>query len=145
MKRENGFQWFVFAVATVSLLSSAASADVVLREKYPTEGENTELFIQADDGTPVSGAAVSVTYRPGSSVEATEAVGTTGPSGRLAWTPQTAGIVSVNAAWDGGSTSANVSVKFGGTPAGGLLIMVLAGLLLVGGSIFRIMRVLRTE
>ena len=145
MKRNSGVLSVVLAVTVVSLMVGAASADVVLREKYPTEGENTELFIQADDGTPVSGAAVSVIYRPGSSVEATEAVGTTGPSGRLAWTPQTAGIVSVNATWDGGSTSANVSVKFGGAPAGGLIIMVLAGLLLVGGSIVRIMRVLRTE
>jgi hypothetical protein len=145
MKTETGFLSAVLVIIIVSLLASAATADVVLREKYPTEGENTELFIQADDGTPVSGAAVTVVYRPGSSVEATEAVGTTGPSGRLAWTPQTAGIASVNAVWDGGDTSANVSVKFGGAPAGGLIIMVLAGLLLVGGSVVRIMRVLRTE
>jgi hypothetical protein len=145
MKRETDFLFVILAVVVVSVLAGAASADVVLREKYPTEGENTELFIQADDGTPVSGAAVTVVYRPGSSVEATEAVGTTGPSGRLAWTPQTAGIASVNAVWDGGDTSANVSVKFGGAPAGGLIIMVLAGLLLVGGSVVRIMRVLRTE
>jgi len=145
MRRETDFPFVVFVVVVVSLLAGAASADVVLREKYPTEGENTELFIQADDGTPVSGAAVTVTYRPGSSVEATETVGTTGPSGRLAWMPQTAGIASVNAVWDGGDTSANVSVKFGGAPAGGLLIMVLAGLLLVGGSVLRITRLLRTE
>ena len=145
MKTETGFLSAALVIVIVSLLAGAASADVVLREKYPTEGENTELFIQADDGTPVSGAAVTVVYRPGSSVEATEAVGTTGPSGRLAWTPQTAGIAAVNAVWDGGDTSANVSVKFGGAPAGGLIIMVFAGLLLVGGSIVRIMRVLRTE
>ena len=144
MKRETGFLMVAIAVG-VSLLAGTVSADVVLREKYPTEGENTELFIQADDGSPVSGAAVTVTYRPGSSVEATEEVGTTGPSGRLAWTPQTAGIASVNAVWDGGDTSTNISVKFGGAPAGGLIIMVLAGLLLVGGSIVRITRVLRTE
>jgi hypothetical protein len=132
------------ALLAASVFAGVASADVVLREKYPTEGESTELFIQADDGSPVSGAAVTATYRPGSSVEAVEEVGTTGPSGRLAWTPQTAGIVSVNAVWEDGSTSSNISVRFASAPAGGILIMIVAGLLLVGGSIVRITRVLRT-
>lgn len=132
------------ALLATGVFATTAAADVVLREQYPTQGESTELFIQADDGSPVSGATVTVTYRPGSSVEATDSVGTTGPSGRLVWTPETAGIVSVRAEWAGGSTSANVSVRFGSTPASGIIIMIAAGLLLVGGSVVRISRVLRT-
>ena len=93
---------------------------------------------------PVSGAKVAVTYRPGSSVELTEEVGTTGPGGRLVWTPTTAGIALISATWDGGETSTNISVKFASVPAGGLIIMILAGLLLVGGSAVRIIRVMKS-
>jgi len=142
MKRDRTFLALT-AFLVVGVIASAASADVVLREQYPTQGESTDLFIQGDDGAPVAGATVSVTYRPGSSVEVTDTVGTTGPSGRLAWTPQTAGVVTVNAAWDGGSTSTNVSVRFGRAPVAGIIIMILAGLLLVGGSIVRVLRVAR--
>jgi hypothetical protein len=122
-----------------------ASADIVLRTQHPTEGESTDIFVQGDDGAPVSDAMVTVTYRPGSSVELTDTLGTTGASGRLNWTPVTAGIAAINATWgEESNTSVNVSVKFAGTPIGGVLIMIFAGLLLVGGSVVRIIRVMRS-
>ena len=113
------------------------------------EGEKTELYIQDDAGNPVAGADVSATYRPGSSVEETVSIGVTGKSGRILWFPAAAGIVTLAAAWtsaegDTVTTSTNISVKFKSTPAGGIVIMLLAGLLLVGGSAVRILRVLRS-
>lgn len=134
-----------FAVMMAATGVEAAQADIVLREKFPTRGKHTEIFVQDADGMPVAGAAVKVTYRPGSSVEAFDELGTTGPSGRLAWLPTTAGIATLAATWDGGSTSSNVSVKFESAPAGGIIIMILAGVLLVGGSIVRIARILKSE
>ena len=135
----------LLTAAIVGGLAAPSSAEIILRQKYPMQGKTTEVFVQADDGAPVSGALVTVTYRPGSSVEATDTIGTTGASGRLRWTPETAGIAGINAAWaDGGATSTNVSVRFSGVPLGGVVIMLLAGLLLVGGSAVRIARVLKS-
>jgi hypothetical protein len=86
---------------------------------------------------------VSVTYRPGSSVSRTEDIGVTGEGGRVEWTPHLAGIATLNATWDGGTSTTNVSVRFAHTPLGGVAIMLLAGLLLVGGSVVRIMRIMK--
>jgi len=128
----------------VATLAPAAAADIVLRQKYPTEGAVTQVFVQNEDGSPVPGADVTVTYRPGSSVSHTEEVGVTGEGGRIEWTPATAGIAALHAKWEGGESSTNVSVKFAHVPAGGIIIMLLAGVLLVGGSVVRIMRVLKS-
>lgn len=136
-------------VGLISVTTASADSSIVLRNLYPVEGERTELYVQDDDGNSVSGAEVMATYRPGSSVENTTTVGTTGRSGHMTWIPSTAGIVTISATWeteagDTVTTTANVSVKFRSTPAGGLLIMFLAGLLLVGGSAVRILRVVRS-
>ena len=136
--------WVTVTAISVTTVSTAA-ADVVLREKYPTRGVSTELFIQDDAGAPVSSASVSVTYRPGSSVEAVESIGVTGPSGRIVWNPSTAGIAELLAEWDGGSSNANVSVKFASPPVGGILIMIFAGLLLIAGSAVQITRMLKSQ
>lgn len=139
------------AFVLVFTMVQAASGEnsIILRAQFPIEGERTELYIQDDTGGPVPGASVRATYRPGSSVEEISEIGITGKSGRVNWTPAIAGIVTLAATWstaagDTVTASANVSVKFRSTPAGGILIMLLAGLLLVGGSAVRILRVLRS-
>ena len=132
-------------LAAGSALALPAAGEIVLRQKYPTQGNETQVFVQDDGGIPVSGAKVTVTYRPGSSVEETLEIGMTTAGGRLEWTPDKAGIATLNASWEGGTTSTNVSVKFPRTPLGGMIIMILAGLLLLGGSAVRITIVLRSE
>ncbi len=126
-----------------------ADASIVLRSQYPVEGERTELFIQSDEGAPVANAAVLVTYRPGSSVEQTEEIGVTSEDGRIGWSPTLAGIVTINASWehDGAtiSTSTNVAVKFASAPLLGIAIMIIAGFLLVGGSVVRVFRMMKSE
>jgi hypothetical protein len=136
-------------ICLISASTALADSSIVLRNLYPVEGERTELYIQDDEGNSVPGAEITATYRPGSSVENTSIVGSTGKSGRITWIPATAGIVTLSASWESATgdtvtTSANVSVRFSSTPAGGLIIMVLAGLLLVGGSVVRILRVVRS-
>lgn len=148
MRRTRARPGAVIAMALCAALAASlttADAEIVLRQRYPVEGTETQVFVNNDDGLPISGATVAITYRPGSSVEVTEEIGTTGPGGRLTWTPAKAGIASIHATWDGGETSTNVSVKFATIPGGGMIIMVLAGLLLVGGSVVRIMRVLKSS
>lgn len=76
------------------------------------------------------------TYRPGSQVSRTEELGTTNGAGQLVWTPTDAGIVTLAAtAQDGTTLSSNLSVYFSGVPGMGLLIMIGAGALLYGGVI----------
>jgi len=132
------------AVTSIAATAVLADATIVLREQHPVEGEAVEVFLQDTAGTGIPGADVIVTYRPGSSVEKTEPVGVTNDSGRIMWTPSTAGIVAVKANWEEQSASINVSVRFRSAPWLGVVIMILAGLLLVGGSAVRIGRVLRS-
>jgi len=134
----------LFVAVSVLAGTQAARADVVLETRYPVAGTPCEVLVQDDANLPRPGATVSVTYRPGSSVERPSRVGTTDDSGRVVWTPELAGIATVTASWAGGSTRANVSVQFSHPPLSGLLIMVFAGIVLVGGSAVRIRRVLRS-
>lgn len=139
----------LFLAIVIAALPAFAENSIVLRTQFPTEGERIELFVQDETGGPVAGARVKATYRPGSSVEDTTSVGTTRSNGRIVWVPVAAGIVTLSATWEANdgetvSTTTNVSVKFRSTPIGGLAIMFLAGLLLVGGSAVRILRVLRS-
>ena len=142
-RRRNHFRHLVgvlsiVAATSIVAVSAHADATIVLRQQHPVEGEAVEVFLQDGSGVGVPGADVSVTYRPGSSVEKTEVVGTTNDSGRIMWTPSTAGIASINMSWGEESASINVSVRFSSAPWLGLVIMILAGLLLVGGSAVRI-------
>jgi hypothetical protein len=80
-------------------------------------------------------------------VQKTEVVGSSS-AGSVQWTPAEAGIATLTATWaaDRGeaSTTTNVSVKFSNPPFDGIIIMVVAGLLLVVGSVIRILNLLRT-
>jgi len=123
-------------------------ADVILERHYPVQDEETRIRVTDATGTPVNGAEVMVTYRPGSSVSREDAVGQSGSDGGIEWTPQQAGIATITATWHEAddvdvSSSATVSVKFASPPVGGLLIMIIAGLLLVVGSAVRITKLLR--
>ena len=140
----------VLAAVVVLASQSVASANsIVLRTEYPTEGESIELFVQDESGMPVSAAEVTVIYRPGSSVERDAVIGTAGADGRINWVPELAGIAAVTASWQDAAgaevtATTNVSVRFGSTPWAGIFIMVFAGLLLVGGSVVRLLRVARS-
>lgn len=126
---------------------TAASADVLIESHYPVKGVPVDVRVTDDNGNPVSGATIEVTYRPGSSVERTEPIGSSS-GGLVQWTPSEAGIATVTASWtvageNTATSSTNVSVKFSSPPLDGILIMVVAGLLLVVGSVIRVANLLR--
>ena len=137
----------VLLYAAVCFIATPATADVVIEHKYPVKGEATAIRVLDENGTPVSGAELEVTYRPGSSVARTEPIGRSA-TGAVEWTPQEAGIATITATWVGSdlaeaSSTTNVSVKFRSPPIGGILIMIVAGLLLVVGSVIRVANLLR--
>jgi hypothetical protein len=124
------------------------AATIVPDKAFPTQNEQVRLAVSDGDGNLVRGAAVTVTYRPGSSVEKVDTLGETDSAGAIVWTPSDAGIAALDATWQGPeqtelSATTTVSVRFQKLPLDGLLIMIVAGLLLTVGSIIRIVRLLR--
>ena len=130
------------ALSLILVLPAAASAapELSMPEGHPVEGRAVTLRL-ADDGRPAPGLAVTAVYRENAhaAIRHEQAVGTTGADGSVSWTPESAGVVVLQ--WDGGSR--NVSVLHGKTPAGGVLIALLAGLALLGGSVLFFIQMLR--
>lgn len=131
----------VLAVAgalAVGAAGAAGAAEVATVEAYPERGVATVVRVTGDDGAPRPGVEVVARYRPNSQTTSREVVGTTGGDGEVSWTPADAGVVSLEARPPGSEevvARRDVSVRFGGFPASGLLIMSLAALLLFGGAI----------
>jgi hypothetical protein len=137
----------VLIYTAVGFGNAAAQGSIVLRTQYPVQKQATWILVQSDDGSPVAGALVSATYRPGSNVSQLTEIGTTDRTGRVEWIPVDAGIVEITAAHPDSlislQASTNTSVKFASPPISGIIIMVLAGVLLIGGSAVRFTRYIR--
>jgi hypothetical protein len=126
-----------------------ARGTVVVENQFPVKNEFVRIHITGDDGYPVEGANVEVTYRPGSRVQQTDHIGASAADGTIRWAPAEAGIATITATWTGpGQTerksATSVSIKFRSPPLDGILIMIVAGVLLVVGTVIRIFALLRT-
>ena len=110
----------------VLLLALPAEAQITLDadDLYVSEPVTVTLATPAE--------ALTVTYRPGSSIETTETLPLRGEQS-VTWTPVQAGVVALSA---GGSGTRNVSVRYQRAPAGGIVVLLIAGCLLFGGAIF---------
>lgn len=125
-----------------------AQGSVVVGSEFPVKGEPVHVHVTDEAGNPVGGASIVATYRPGSSVQQADSLGVSAADGAIHWTPVEAGIATITATWagPGGSeqtSTTSVSVRFNSPPVGGLIIMVVAGLLLVVGSVIRVYNLLR--
>ena len=126
---------------------AASQGTIFLPIQFPVQNEKTRILVQTQAGNPLVGVKVKALYRPGSRVEADSEVGITDSGGGVNWIPQEAGIVTISAEFPGEDGNnilleTNVSVKFASTPLSGILIMLFAGILLIGGSIVRFTRYL---
>jgi len=117
-------------------LTVPALAGVELESEPATVGEEATIVVTDDDG-PVKGREVTATYYPGSAVKRLEKVGRTDDRGRVAWTPELAGLVELGA---GEGNTKTIGVRFDGMPTGALVIFLLASFLLVGGIVFGVRR-----
>ncbi len=129
--------------------NAMAQGSIVVGDEFPVKDESVRIHVTDDAGNPVQGASVEVTYRPGSSVEKIDSIGTSAADGALRWTPVEAGIAMITATWSvpgeaPQTSSTSVSVRFRSPPIGGIVIMVAAGILLVIGSAVRVFNLLRT-
>lgn len=122
-------------------LTARAEVTVTTDDERPLRGEVVRLHV-LDDGAPAPGHQVVAVYRPNSQTEHRERLPAVDASGTVLWTPRDAGPVTLEV-WppdvevdvDGDPLlSLTVAVRYGGFPASGMLIMILAGLLLFGGA-----------
>lgn len=119
------------------LAAGLACAEIVVAPPFPTEGKEASISVFGEGGSALSKIQVEAVYRPGSKVSRTEMVGTTRDDGRLLWTPDGAGIVTLRTVGDGApALSTNLSVRFQGVPLSGLIILLGAGIILYGGVIW---------
>ena len=141
----------IVALAAMGSLAAEArgQGSIILDEQFPTKEKQVRVLISDDDGEPVGGASIEITYRPGSSVEKVDPIGVSEQDGSIHWIPAEAGIAQIQATWSGSgqtevSATTSVSVRFGSPPPAGIVIMVVAGVLLVIGSAVRMFNVLRS-
>jgi hypothetical protein len=83
-------------------------------------------------------------------VRRVETIGTSGPDGTIGWVPAEAGIATLTAVCKGPDRSeiaatTDVSVRFRSPPLAGVFIMIIAGIVLVVGSVIRMYNVVRTH
>lgn len=127
--------WALAAAGPAHGQAADAAPVIVAEDPYPLRGETTEIRVEGADGQPLPGVALRARYRPNSETAHTAELGATDAAGRVAWTPDDAGVVLLEA----GDTAAplaqhRVSVRFGGFPPLGLLVMAVAAVLLFGGA-----------
>lgn len=139
-RRWTGWGLVALLIATGPALGALAdqAGTIQLSEKYPEKGQPTHITLEADDA-PVAGAMVKVHYRPNSETTVTQTLGPSDTAGGVEWTPDDAGIVTLEAQREGAEApfaTRNVAVRYRGFPAQGLMIMLLAGVLLFGGAAF---------
>jgi hypothetical protein len=126
--------------AALAAALPAAGGEIHLDEQYPLRGRATRVEVVDDGGRPVAGAVVEALYRPNSQTSHRAALAPTDAAGATAWVPEDAGIVTLTARAPGAGDASpplattNVAVRYGGFPAPGVFIMLLAGVLLFGGA-----------
>jgi hypothetical protein len=152
MNNQRNSYWVLALAAAIVWVTGDATArgTVVVKERFPTAGETIRLLVLDEAGRPVANAIVRVTYRPGSSVRRAETIGKSEPDGGIQWVPADAGIATLEAAWTGPDrleriARADVSVRFRSPPIAGILTMIVAGLVLVVGSVIRMYNVVRSH
>lgn len=111
-------------------------------ERPPVESEPSRLVL-TDGEHPATGVELVAVYRENAhkTLRVEQIIGETDSAGEVQWTPQQAGVVVLS--WAGGNK--NVSVLHPSMPGGGLLIAVLAGVGLLGGSVLLFVAMVREK
>lgn len=112
-----------FLLLALIIAAAPASAEITSSTDAPVRGQAIQLTF----AEPIN--SFTVTYRPGAVTAHDEVVSV--PNARtVSWTPQRAGVVKIAA----GDDTKNLSVRFTGAPATGILVMLVAGIILFGGA-----------
>lgn len=126
------------AAGLISAAGPAAAVEIALADPRPLLDEPVTVTV-TDGGEPLAGARLDAHYRPNSQTASREPLAPTDAAGRTEWTPRAAGIATLELLDpDGGPplASLNTAIRYGGFPAAGMVVMIVAGLLLFGGAAF---------
>lgn len=114
--------------------AGGGTAALCTDKAFPEQGSLCMITLQ-DDGVPVGGIPVNVTYRPNSEVETILNVGVTDDAGQIYWVPPFAGIATLETAGEDLSpVSLTLSVRFKDPSPFGIAILIIAGMILFGGN-----------
>ncbi len=128
----------LIVLALIGLLSrtGAAEGTLSLSEPYPKVGKKIEIRLEGV--SEPAKESLWVVHRPNSQTAETLEVGPFDDEGKIWWIPEAPGIANLTnrdpESGDEEMVSMSVAICFSSTPAWGILVMVLAGLLLFGGA-----------
>jgi hypothetical protein len=124
----------IFLVLAVFASGPAMAGEIAVDGSFPIVGEPMVLSV-SDVGRPEN-HTLRVVYAPNSETQTVEEIGRLSADGTIAWNPERFGIATLTVTDDAGSTVAteNVAILPAETPAGGVLVMIFAGILLFGGA-----------
>jgi hypothetical protein len=127
----------------VCAVSAAAAPAPELKITGDVVHQQTMTLRLEQAALPAAGVAITASYRQNAhkKLQHVQQIGTTAADGTLRWEPAEPGVVVL--AWEGGSR--NVSVLHHGVPVAGVLVALIAGLLLLGGSVFFVLQMLRRQ
>jgi len=125
-------------VLLIPVMAGTAFAEMTLElsEEFPERG--TPVRVSLTGMAEGESYKFSATYRPNSETTRVEEVGQFADGQAIMWTPLDAGITALGVFDAAGESvvSKNIAVRFESPPVSGVLIFLLAGLLLFGGSTF---------
>lgn len=126
----------------LTTLASPVWGGVAVESDPVVVGQQTQVVVTGDDG-PMAETQVKVTYYPNSKLERTIEVGKTDAEGKVAWSPEMAGLAKLDAGKEGGSLS--LGVRFDGLPISGLIVFLCAAAMLFGGTLFGSLQLLKGQ
>jgi len=130
----------MITIQTFLLLMVGTGAPATL-EKLPDSSEiieGKEVVLKFNQ----PGIEVKAKYRENAyeKLQHTQEIGKTSANGVLRWTPYQAGVVALS--WEDGGEK-NVSVLHDGAPLSGTAVMLVAGIILLGGTVRYFMQMLK--
>jgi hypothetical protein len=114
----------IILLGIAMICTAPAKAQYVEANEIFTAGQTINVSVTQAD-------TLIITYRPGSNIAEIQTVAVSGNS--YQWTPKEAGLVSLSTP---GGPVQTVSVSFGGFPAQGLIVLIIAASILFGGALY---------
>ncbi len=125
---------FLLFLMPVSLIATKIEI-----EPYPPI-KGTNVYIKFD--TPIT--EVDIVYRPNSRTSKNEKIQVSPPARKVSWVPKDAGLAMVKVTTESNTITRNISIRFAHFPFSGIIVMVVAGIILLGGASFSIYLLTKT-